>query len=374
MLTTDQQYILSLLRESLKREKTEPITPIDSHVASNIIIRNGILLTVYQNLTSDLKAQVKDHYNVSLKQAIVQEYEGGRVLEALSDAGLSCIALKGWELRKLYPKPTMRQMADLDMLVKPYDFSKIKSVMEKLGFSGGTESSWKHDSFKKKDVHVEMHKRLTDDSDAIQMWEKDIWDRATIVEGNICKMSPEDYYIFHFVHLLKDFMNGSLGLRRIVDTWLLQKQSFDMEQVRQWLEKFGMWKFHERMVKLCRVTMGDEPMDADSEVLLNHAFIHGIYGSGKSYKAGRIAAMGGDIRVGKLRSKLDAVFLPYKRMKAQFPILGKWPILLQCCWMKRIIRFLKGDKKKYSRMLDYSDVKQEDYDEMKRFFEAGGVA
>ena len=60
-------------------------------------------------------------------------------------------------------------------------------------------------------------------------------------------------------------------------------------------------------------------------------------------------------------------------MKAQFPILEKWPILLPYCWMKRIIRFLKGDKKKYSRMLDYSDIKPGDYEEMKRFFEAEGV-
>jgi hypothetical protein len=218
-----------------------------------------------------------------------------------------------------------------------------------------------------------MHKRLTDDSNAIQAWEKGIWDRAGIVEGNIHRMSLEDYYIFHFVHLHKDFMNGSLGLRRIVDTWLLQKQSVDMEQVQHWLEKFGMWKFHERMVKLCRVTMGDEPVDVESEVLLIHAFTHGIYGSGKSYKAGRIVAMGGNVRTGKLKSKLAAVFLPYKRMKAQFPILEKWPILLPYYWMKRIIRFLKGDKKKYTRMIDYSDVKPEDYEEMRRFFEAGGV-
>ena len=147
-----------------------------------------------------------------------------------------------------------------------------------------------------------------------------------------------------------------------------------MEQVQLWLEKFGMWKFHERMVKLCRATMGDEPMDADTEVLLIHAFTHGIYGSGKSYKAGRIAAMGGDIKAGKLKSKFAAVFLPYKRMKAQFPVLEKWPLLLPFCWVKRIIRFLKGDKRKYSRMLDYSNVTPEDYEEMKRFFEAGGIA
>ena len=360
MLTTDQQYILSLLRESLKDLEPELITPIDSHVVANIITRDSILLTVYQKLPANLKTQLKERYNVSIKQSIIQDYEGENALHALSDGGLSCIALKGWELRILYPELTMRQMADLDILVHPYDFDLIKSVMEKLGFSGGTESSWKHDSFKKKDVHVEMHKRLTDDSNMIQAWEKGVWDRAIIVDGNIYKMSPEDYYIFHFGHLHKDFVNGSLGLRRVVDTWLLQKQSFDMEQVQQWLEKFGMWKFHERMVKLCRATMGDEPMDADTEVLLIHAFTHGIYGSGKSYKAGRIAAMGGDIKAAKLKSKFAAVFLPYKRMKAQFPVLEKWPLLLPFCWVKRIIRFLKGDKRKYSRMLDYSNVTPED--------------
>lgn len=117
----------------------------------------------------------------------------------------------------------MRQMADLDILVHPYDFNLIKSVMDGLFFNSGTESSWKHDSFKKKDVHVEMHKRLTDDSDVIQMREKGIWDRAEALDGSIYRMSSEDYYIFHFVHPHKDFMNGSLGLRRIVDTWLLQK-------------------------------------------------------------------------------------------------------------------------------------------------------
>jgi len=262
-----------------------------------------------------------------------------------------------------------------DILVKPYNFHTIKSVMEKLDFSAGTESSWKHDSFKKKEVHVEMHKRLTDDSEAIQEWEKGIWDRSEAVDGNIYRMSPEDYYIFHFIHLHKDFMNGSLGLRRIVDTWLLQRQSVDMEVVKTGLEKFGMWKFHNSMVHLSRVTMGDEDMDDASELLLAHAFTHGIYGSGKSYKAGRIAAMSksGSIKVGKLKSALVAIFLPYKRMTAQFPILEKWPILLPCCWAKRIVRLLKGNRKKYSRMLDYSDVQPEDYEEMKRFFEAGGV-
>lgn len=257
------------------------------YAVANIIIRNSILLTVFQKLPATLKSQFKSQYLADIKQSIVQEYEGEQILKALGDAGLSCIALKGWELRKLYPEPMMRQMADLDILVKPYDFNTIKKVMEKQGYSAGVESSWKHDSFRKNEVNVEMHKRLTDDSDAIQKWERGIWDRATAVDGNIYRMSPEDYYIFHFVHLHKDFMNGALGLRRIVDTWLLQKQSVEMEVVQTELEKFGMWKFHNSMVHLSRVTMGEEDMDDASELLLRHAFTHGIYGTDTSYKAGR---------------------------------------------------------------------------------------
>lgn len=373
MLTKDQFYILSLLRESFDLEGSKNVFLEDHQYVISTINRNGILLTVYNYLPEELKDKLSKQYHAAVKQAIVQEFEGKQVLKALSDAGLLCIALKGWELRTMYPAATMRQMADLDILVKPYNYNNIKTIMEKLGFSCGTESSWKHDYFKKNEVNVEMHKRLTDDSALIQAWEAGLWDRAATVDTNIFKMSAEDYYIFHFVHLYKDFINGSLGLRRIVDTWLLQKQSVNMGVVKQFLKSFGMWNFYEQMIKLSLVTMGERPIDDDSELLLSHAFTHGIYGSGKSYKAGRIAAMGDSVRSGKIKSMLAAVFLPYGRMKAQFPVLKRWPILLPYCWVKRIIRFLQGDMNRNLRMLDYSDVSEADYKEMIRFFKAGGV-
>lgn len=79
------------------------------------------------------------------------------------------------------------------------------------------------------------------------------------------------------------------------------------------------------------------------------------------------------LKRGKLNSKLAAVFLPYKRMKAQFPTLEKWPLLLPYYWLKRITYFLKGDMRKNLRILDYSNVDETDYEEMKRFFKAGGI-
>ena len=167
-------------------------------------------------------------------------------------------------------------------------------------------------------------------------------------------------------------MNGSLGLRRIIDTWLLQRQRVNMETVKAELEQFKLWRFHGQMVKLSRVTMGEAETDENSELLLTHAFRYGIYGSDKSYKAGRIAAMGGSIRSGKLKSATAAIFLPYKRMKAQFPVLQKYPILLPFCWAKRILA-MSRQAYKYKAKLNYRNISKDDYDEMKRFFEAGGV-
>lgn len=374
MQQNDRQYLISVLQNSIKQNTASDLLPEDEEKLVSVILHSGILLTVYGGLSESLRNKLKLRYSTILKRLILQEYEGERVLQALSGAGFDCIALKGWEMRKLYPKPLMRQMADLDILVKPYDYARIRQVMETLGYTGGGESSWKHDSFIKGEVHIEMHKRLTDDSGVVQKWEEAMWTRTVPTEtAHLLKMSPEDYYIFHFVHLHKDFMNGSLGLRRIVDTWLLQKQAIDADAVKAQLETFGLWTFHERMVKLSRVVMGDEPMDENCEILLEHAFRHGIFGSEVSYKAGRIAAMGKSVKSGKRRSAIAAVFLPYKRMKAQYPILEKWPVLLPWCWGRRIVHFLRADRKKNRARLDYSNIGEAEYREMKRFFEAGGI-
>lgn len=384
----DKGFILNLIRKSLSVADEVQLNFNSVENVTKVILNSGIILTVYPTVKSlaedvnpsekikQLEEMLRKHYLLTLKQNILQGFEGEQVLKKLSENRLNCIALKGWELRKMYPEPTMRQMADLDILVKPYDYSAIKQVAEDCGFkTESDESSWKHDSFFKNGIQIEMHKRLTDDSDLIKSWENEMWNRAVKADdGSLYRMSDEDYYIFHFIHLHKDFMNGSLGLRRLIDTWLLSKREVDNSFVEEKLNEFGIYTFSQRIINLCKALMGKIDFDENSRILLNHALNVGIYGTTESYKAGRIASMSdGNLKSGKLRSLFSAVFLPISRMKAQFPVLEKWPVLLPFCWLKRIFRFLKGDLKKSRQLLDYSKINEEDYLEMKRFFEAGGV-
>lgn len=381
MLTNDQEYIICLIRRAFRMDGGKQICQIENiSEVKNMVLRNGLLPSVYptikaDEIAGDLKRLLESDYYALISQSVCQDLEGGEVLNELNAFGFDCIALKGWELRNLYPNPYMRQMVDVDILVRPYDFKRIKDIMQQLGFSGDAESSWKHDNFKKQNIKIEIHKRLTDDSGVIMQWEERMWERAISNSGHIFKMTPEDFYIFHFVHLYKDFLNGSLGLRRIIDTWLLQKQSIDMLFVNNTLKNMRMDLFHDRICKLSRVLMGDEMMDENSEILLSHSFLNGVYGTSKSYKTGRITAMsrGQGMTSGKLKSWLAAVFLPYSRMKAQFPVLKKWPILLPYYWLVRINRFLHSNLSKSKQKLDYSRVSEDDYQEMIRFFNAGGV-
>jgi len=383
MISKDNGYILYILRKRFGVCENQLFcslpfftqdTQIINEEVQKTIIRNGILLSVYYELSNELQECLKSRFYAAVRQFTLQEQEGEIVLRRLSNIGFDCMGLKGWQLKKFYTKPYMRQMADLDILIKPYDYAQINKVMKSLGYTSEKESTWKHDSFIKDEVHIEMHKRLTDDSNEIQDWEKKMWSRAIPINNSqIYEMILEDFYIYHFIHMYNDFINGSLGLRRIVDTWLLQKEPVDMAFVQHKLEGFGMWTFHERISRLSKSMMGEEDIDESSEILLNHAFCYGIYGNDKSYKAGRIASMGNRIQIGKLNSFLAAVFLPYRRMKAQFPVLKKWPLLLPFCWIKRILSYLGQDAKRYKQQLDYRNITDNDYFEMKKFFEAGGI-
>ncbi|MBQ7437657.1 MAG: nucleotidyltransferase family protein [Oscillospiraceae bacterium] len=372
-MTTEQTYIIMLLRAAFG-QTAAPTAPehLDEAAAERMIRNNGILLTVYASLTSALRDKLRIDCLSMASQQVQQGYEGKQIMTALRAAGLDCIGLKGWETRKLYPQETMRQMADLDILVRPYHFKQIADIMRGLKFTVGDESSWKHDNFAKGCITVEMHKRLTDDSDQVREWERHVWDRV-IRDGDGLRMSMEDQMIFHIVHMQKDFMNGSLGLRRIVDTWLLQRQEFDHDWVRQEMERMGLASFYEHMLRLSRQCMGETELDEDGEFLLDHAFRYGIYGSQKTYQMGRIVRMsGGSLMSGKIRSAAAAVFLPRPRMKAHFPTLERYPVLLPYFWGKRIARFLKGDVRQLRQRLDYSDLTEEDYREMQRFSRAGG--
>ena len=380
MLTSEQQFVLDLLKLSLGVSTSTTVPEaIDAVVVAAYIRRNGIMPTVYPWLKVFPKVQqmLEAEYYASISQSVNQDYEGNRVLQALGVAGMDCMGLKGWEMRSFYPSTAMRQMTDLDLLVRDYDSKAVRRVLESLGYkSVSQDEADMHDVFVKGAVAVEAHRRLTNNSIEIRAWESVMWNRALSVGEGVFRMSLEDCYIFHFTHMHRDFHNGWFGLRRVVDAWLLdcRRDEMDQDYVRKQLDSLGIARFVDRMCWLGRVCLGEESPDKDAELLVSYALETGIYGTDKSHKAGRMVWMSRRSYEGsRIRSALTAVFQPYERMSMFYPALEKWPILLPAYWIRWIARKLKSGRiDQYRSMLDYSDITEEDYERMHRVLEVGG--
>ena len=128
-----------------------------------------------------------------------------------------------------------------------------------------------------------------------------------------------------------------------------------------------------KMLELSRSLFGSRPLDDDSRILIEYIAENGIYGTERTYKLGRMVSRSASSKLfGKIRSFTNAVFLPWDRMKAYFPVLRKYPFLLPVMWVKRISGFMRHADK-YVSKLDYTNISESDFQRMKTIFKAGGI-
>ena len=151
---------------------------------------------------------------------------------------------------------------------------------------------------------------------------------------------------------------------------MLQQKEIDKEKVYDVLDKLNLLDFNERMVRLSKACFEDDHMDEQIEFLIQHACRYGIFGTEKSYKSARVVARG-PIEKGKAAALKDALFMPYEKKKVLYPALENQPYLLPYYWSKRLIG--KSHRMRSNiRKMDYSVVSEESYEEIQRFFLAGG--
>ncbi|MBN1537855.1 MAG: nucleotidyltransferase family protein, partial [Anaerolineales bacterium] len=80
-----------------------------------------------------LKLQMAYYETAAFNQMILTEM--GRVVQALNEADIPVIVLKGAVLATtIYPDPALRPMSDLDLLVKTEDLERAKELILSLGY------------------------------------------------------------------------------------------------------------------------------------------------------------------------------------------------------------------------------------------------
>lgn len=133
---------------------------------------------------------------------------GNKIKEIFDANNIDHIFLKGFELKKLYPDPCIRQMGDIDVLVREEDHEKAISLLEKEGFVRGEKQSH-HVDMKYKGIEIEIHNKLLDYDNGFNK----------IIQYPFECIDANNTFLFLLAHYIKHLKNGA-GLREICDLYL----------------------------------------------------------------------------------------------------------------------------------------------------------
>ncbi len=272
----------------------------------------------------------------AIRKVAAFDVERAAVLQALEDAEIWHMPLKGCVLEELYPKIGMRQMADNDILFDAARTADVKTIMEGLGFSSPDYTGRSvHDHFMKPPVcNFEMHRMLFGRMhDArIDAYYRDVKSRL-IPDADSrygYHFSDEDFYGYMIAHEYKHYSGGGTGLRSVLDTYVyLQKRSGSMDwaYIAGEAEKLGTADFEARNRSLALHLFGGEDLTAQDGEMLDYIIFSGTYGNTRNRVINGVEKYGSG-RTGKVRYVLHRLFLPMDTVRVAFPLFARFPILL----------------------------------------------
>ena len=326
------------------------------HLVGDALQKNGLL----NGEQAENKKYLQQCFTAVYRYELLQ-YELDELSRLLEEEKILFVPLKGSLMREHYPQAWMRTSADVDVFVQECDVERVKTLFcEKLSYRFETKWKTEYSFYSESGMHIEVHTALCERGDAQYEVLKDFPNGTVCVEGKAYqrKMTDETYYFYHLAHMAKHLRHGGCGVRPFIDVFLLNKRvSYDQETLNALLQKGGLAKFADVAKALSRVWLKGEPHTAQTADLEEYILRGGTYGNSENLVAVEQVQKGG-----KFRRLLSLVFLPYDRLKLQYPALEKRKWLLPFYEVKRWCRIIfKGGLKTAKKQADLNDAVSDEY-------------
>lgn len=222
-LTTTQVALLEAIKASLFG--TEPNYPVD---------------TVWEEVVKEAKAQtvlgiispvipLKD-VSVEMGKATYMRLlvEQDKLIKLLDTNDIPCVILKGAAAAQYYPKPYLRAMGDIDILVTRDSFEKAVEILESNGYiydhnkdeNGHMLAYERNIVYKKNGIIIELHHHFSSEGfDMDDILEQAIKKREyRELDGYIIPVLPDiENGLVLLGHINQHMRSCDLGLRQIID-------------------------------------------------------------------------------------------------------------------------------------------------------------
>ncbi len=295
---------------------------------------------VKMGIPTELLGKVRQRLIESTLATLAQVKAAQELEEAYEKEGIRFHMLKGTVLKSIYPKPEIREMSDIDVMIYDESLDRAEEVAKSLGYK--MFQSVKHHVIYEKPpfLILEIHWSLYDknvDRDQDTYFNDSV--RAKLKPGtkSTYEFSKEDFYVYMIAHMAKHFYENGCGIRNLMDIYVYQDKYadvMDMKYLEAELKKCGLFEFESQMKSLAEVWIeGKEPSQFEKN-LFSYMLDSGIYGKAVNGIWGQIAKQE---EADGSNMKMNYYFPPLSYMKENYKWLEKMPFLLPAAWCIRAV-------------------------------------
>jgi len=344
---------------------------INARLLLELIVKNSLQAIGYLALKEqdfEYNDRLERSYRTVVAREISQQAETDRIKKDFSENGIDFMFLKGSHLKKLYPSPELRFMADTDVLVRSGDVEKAKKILLSHGFEQINDNGKDVAFTKKPFLTVELHNTLFIEEYYMYGYFLSVWDRAVKTDGHEYAMTDSDMYIYTVAHLAEHFTTGGACFRPTMDVYLMRKKmsdKLDFPYIEKEFEKLSLEDFAKK------IEAAAEHMFAGGEAKESLEVTENFIVLGPPVKNTGIASADGKER-SKAQTLLRSLFPPLKQMKLVFPVLKKAPVLLPLLWIVRLFERM-FDKKARKKLSKIKSADKNDLEVMDRIYRESGI-
>ncbi len=351
-------YLISCVRAALTGQSVDCnisrcITIAHQHGVLNLLYYAMARMPSEQQPDEKIRATLKQQTYAAVVRETMQQQKLEEIYRRFEASQIRCVALKGAVTKALYPKPELRYMSDIDLLIDASKAEEVKKQFEEMGcrilkFDQGDTDQY----LTPEGLNFEVKKTLCSESFNAQT--RDFLDKllsfAEPMEGcgYVCRLPNEEHYAYILCHIVKHLLNGGVGIRPIMDIWVCNNHMpMDRQKREKLLDKLELSEFAKTVEHLAFVWFGEEKATQLDEELGNYILGSGAFGTEEQRVVDRMLRQNN-----RFTYTLKRLFPPYQTMKRYFPGLKKFPPALPFYWIWRWIRAVLFRRKSIGKELE----------------------
>lgn len=386
-VNTNEGYFLHLLKCALKSEQPlEAPDGIDFEKIYEISCRHDVenltflsLDKLEKKIDEKLYRIWQEAYFKRLKYCTIQDIALEELIKTFTANDIDCMPLKGSVIKNYYSEPDLRCMGDIDFLVREQNRQVVRDIMHGLGYEDDLLDDGQVDAFKRGKIdYVEIHYDFSAENHIMHDVFTIDWNKLVPTQTqHLYQMTFEDLYFFNTGHYVKNMHNKGMGLRGIVDTFVLWNKLNDEEKISlaKRFEDVSIDDFHSKLVKISDIWFNDAEDDGSLDDVQEYLVTRLTYGDEKTLRV--LETMYSDQTSSNAEYIWSKIFPSAEYLYRRFDIKHKCFLVLPLLWIMRIFSQLFGSKEKWNyakRQMDtFKTIDQADIDYERKIREQFGL-